>query len=52
MRSGMKIIIAIFFLLTIPTQVQALTPTQVFNKVKGSIVVVKTLDDNESGHNN
>lgn len=37
-------IVALFFLATIPVQVHALTPDQVFNKVKDSIVVIKTLD--------
>jgi S1-C subfamily serine protease len=42
--SVLKLIVAVFFLSTLPVQVHALTPDQVFDKVKGSIVVVKTLD--------
>jgi tetratricopeptide (TPR) repeat protein len=42
--SVLKLIVAIFFLATLPAQVNALTPDQVFDKVKDSIVVVKTLD--------
>ena len=42
--SVLKLIVALFFLATIPLQVHALTPAQVFDKVKDSIVVVKTLD--------
>lgn len=37
-------IVALFFLATIPVQVYALTPDQVFDKVKDAIVVVKTFD--------
>lgn len=44
--SVLKWITAVFSLTTIAAQVQALTPDQVFNKVKDSIVVVKTLDAN------
>ena len=40
----MKLIVAVFFLAMLPIQVHALTPDQVFDKVKDSIVVVKTLD--------
>ena len=42
--SVLKLIVAVFFLATLPAQVNALTPSQVFDKVKDSIVVVKTLD--------
>jgi tetratricopeptide (TPR) repeat protein len=42
--SVLKLIVAVFFLATLPAQVHALTPDQVFDKVKDSIVVVKTLD--------
>lgn len=42
--SVLKLITAMFFFATIPSQVHALTPDQVFDKVKDSIVVVKTLD--------
>jgi hypothetical protein len=42
--SVLKLVIAVFFLSTLPIQVYALTPAQVFDKVKDSIVVVKTLD--------
>jgi tetratricopeptide (TPR) repeat protein len=42
--SILKPIVAVFFLATLPVQAQALTPAQVFDKVKDSIVVVKTLD--------
>jgi tetratricopeptide (TPR) repeat protein len=44
MPSVLKRIVAVFFLATLPAQVHALTPGQVFDKVKDSIVVVKTLD--------
>jgi serine protease Do len=44
MPSFLKLIVAVFFLATLPAQAQALTPAQVFDKVKDSIVVVKTLD--------
>jgi hypothetical protein len=44
MTSVLKLIVAAFFLATLPAQVHALTPDQVFDKVKDSIVVVKTLD--------
>jgi len=49
-KEGMKepsvisLIGAVFFLSTIPAQIHALTPDQVFDKVRDSIVVVKTLD--------
>lgn len=42
--SVLRLIVAVFFLVTLPVQVHALTPAQVFDKVKDSIVVVKTLD--------
>ena len=42
--SVISLISAVFFLATLPAQVHALTPAQVFDKVKDSIVVVKTLD--------
>jgi len=42
--SVLKLIVAVFFLATLPVQVHALSPDQVFDKVKDSIVVVKTLD--------
>ena len=42
--SVLKLIVAVFFLSTLPAQVNALTPAQVFDKVKDSVVVVKTLD--------
>ena len=42
--TSLKLIVAVFFLATLPAQVHALTPDQVFDKVKDSIVVVKTLD--------
>ena len=42
--SVLKLVVAVFFLATLPAQVHALTPDQVFDKVKDSIVVVKTLD--------
>ena len=42
--SVLKLIVAVFFLATLPAQVHALTPAQVFDKVKDSVVVVKTLD--------
>jgi S1-C subfamily serine protease len=44
MPSFLKLIVAVFFFANLPTQVHALTPAQVFDKVKDSIVVVKTLD--------
>jgi tetratricopeptide (TPR) repeat protein len=43
-QSVTKLIIAVFFISTIPVQVNALTPDQVFDKVKDAIVVVNTLD--------
>ena len=45
--SVLKIIVALFFLATFPAQVYALTPGQVFDKVKNAVVVVKTLNLNE-----
>lgn len=42
--SVLKLTVAVFFLLTLPVQVYALTPGQVFDNVKNSIVIVKTLD--------
>jgi hypothetical protein len=42
--STLRLIIALFFLLTLPAQVYALTPDQVFDKVKDSVVVVTNLD--------
>jgi hypothetical protein len=41
--SVLKLIVAVFFLSTLPKQVNALMPAQVFDKVKDSIIVVKTL---------
>ena len=40
----LKLIAALCFLSILPAQVHALTPDQVFDNVKDSIVVVKTLD--------
>jgi Flp pilus assembly protein TadD len=40
----MKLIVAVFIVATLPIKVDALTPEQVFDKVKASIVVVNTLD--------
>ena len=42
--SVLKLIVAVFFLAILPAQVHALTPAQVFDKVKDAVVVVKTLD--------
>lgn len=42
--SVLKLFIAVFFITNVPLQVHALTPSQVFDMVKDSIVVVKTLD--------
>jgi regulator of sirC expression with transglutaminase-like and TPR domain len=42
--SVIRLIVTVFFLSILPSQVYALTPDQVFNKVKDSIVVVRTLD--------
>jgi Flp pilus assembly protein TadD len=42
--SALKLIVTVFFLSILPSQVYALTPGQVFNKVKDAVVVVKTLD--------
>jgi hypothetical protein len=44
MPSVLKLIVAVFFLATLPAQLHALTPNQIFDKVKDSIVVVKTID--------
>jgi len=44
MLSIIRLIGAVFFLAIIPLPGHALTPSQVFDKVKDSIVVVKTLD--------
>jgi tetratricopeptide (TPR) repeat protein len=46
MPSVLKLVVAVFFLTTLPSQVNALTPDQVFDKVKDAIVVVKTFDSN------
>ena len=46
MPSVLKLIVAVFFFTILPSQVNALTPDQVFNKVKDAIVVVKTFDSN------
>ena len=43
-QSILQMIFFVFFLAIQPPNVHALTPTQVFDKVKDSIVVVKTLD--------
>ncbi len=40
----MRLIVSVFFLSILPAQVYALTPGQVFDKVKDAVVVVKTLD--------
>jgi len=42
--SVIRLIIAVFFLMILPAQVHALTPGQVFDKVKDAVVVVKTLN--------
>jgi tetratricopeptide (TPR) repeat protein len=42
--SVLKLIVAVFFLSILPVLGYPLTPDQVFDKVKDSIVVVKTLD--------
>lgn len=44
MPSVLRLIVAVFFLSILPVPVHALTPVQIFDKVKDSIVVVKTLD--------
>jgi Tfp pilus assembly protein PilF len=44
MPSVLKLVVAIFFLAESPIQVYALTPDQVFDKVKDSVFVVKTFD--------
>ena len=43
-NSVVSLIGAVFFLATIPIHAHALTPGQVFDKVKDSVIVVKTLD--------
>jgi S1-C subfamily serine protease len=42
--TSLKLIVAVFFLSILPAQVHALTPDQVFDKVKDAVVVVKTID--------
>lgn len=42
--SVLKLIVAVLFLSILPAPVHSLTPEQVFDKVKDSVVVVKTLD--------
>jgi len=42
--SVLKLIVVVLFVLILPEQAHALTPDQIFDKVKDSIVVVKTLD--------
>jgi len=42
--SVLKLVVAVCLLSILPAQVHALTPDQVFDKVKDSIVVVQTLD--------
>lgn len=42
--SVLKLIVALFFLATIPVKVHALKPDQIFDKVKDAIVVVKIFD--------
>ncbi len=42
--SVLNLIVVVFFLATLPIKVHALPPDQVFDKVKGAIVVVKTFD--------
>jgi tetratricopeptide (TPR) repeat protein len=44
MPSVLKLITLVFFLSILPLPGHALTPSQVFDKVKDSVVVVKTLD--------
>jgi len=41
---ALKLIIALFFLSILTAPAHALTPDQVFDKVKNSVIVVKTLD--------
>jgi len=41
---SLKLIVAVFSFAILPAQVHALTPGQVFNKVKNAVVVVKTMD--------
>ncbi|MFO7666009.1 MAG: tetratricopeptide repeat protein [Desulfobacterales bacterium] len=48
MPSVFKLIVALLFLTTIPVKVHALTPDQVFDRVKDTIVVVKTFDSRGS----
>jgi len=42
--SVLKMIVTVFFLATLPELLYALTPSQIFDKVKDSIVVVKTME--------
>jgi hypothetical protein len=42
--SVLKLIVGLFFLAVLPAQIHALTPAQIFDKVKDSIVVVTSLD--------
>jgi len=42
--SVLKLIVVVLFILILPEQAHTLTPDQVFDKVKDSVVVVKTLD--------
>jgi cytochrome c-type biogenesis protein CcmH/NrfG len=42
--TSLTVIVAVFFLSILPAQVHALTPDQVFDKVKTAVVVVKTID--------
>ena len=42
--TSLKLIVAVFFLSILPAQVHALTPDQIFDKVKDAVVVVKTID--------
>ncbi len=44
MPSIIRLIVTIFLLSILPSQVHALTPAQVFDKVKDAVVIVKTLD--------
>jgi tetratricopeptide (TPR) repeat protein len=44
MPAVLKLIVAVFSLSILPVSTHALTPDQVFDKIKDSIVVVKTLD--------
>jgi tetratricopeptide (TPR) repeat protein len=45
MPYGYRLIVIILFIAIIPTHIHALTPEQIFNKVRDAIVVVKTFDD-------